>query len=410
MGKLDRTALGLVAALVTLVSSAHLLAHDVVVEQVVTIVVSAQNDRLLAQVHVPVSLLDNARLPRRDDGTVDRAASDSLLPIVAADVARNLDFKRGDASLRATGLTAHLASDARSIDVELSYALTGPPIELSARLNAFEGTPLQPPRTDVTLRMPSGPPQHLSIAGPPTRVALDPGSGDVVRQFAARALDATLAGGDYLLFLICLLLPARTARGSGQLVAIVLGAQTIGLLVSATTPVSGASRAAVEMVAWSAVAAAALCGIAGASARVFASVGVVFGLLSGVGLGATLGGVAQFSGSHAVLALRTFVFVAIVAELWLAAVMLATRQWLASVVAHPQAVTIVAAALVAHAAVHRVLDRGRDLEQSGSFVAGHAVSLVILAWTVAMVVVALLRFARGERAVTEREAPGGAVL
>jgi hypothetical protein len=257
--------------------------------------------------------------------------------------------------------------------------------------------------------MPSGPPQHLSIAGPPTRVALDPGPGNVVRQFAARALDATLAGSDYLLFLICLLLPARTAVRSGRLVAILLGAQTIGLLVSATTPVSGASRAAVEMVAWSAVAAAALCGIAGASARVFASVGVVFGLLSGVGLGATVGGVAQFSGSHSVLALRTFVVVSIVAELWLAAVMIATRQWLASAVGSPQAVTIVAAGLVAHVAVHRVLDRGRDLEQSGSFVAGHAVSLVILAWTVGMVVVALLRFARGEQAVTEREAPGGAV-
>lgn len=397
-------------ALASLLACVRLDAHDVVVEQIVRMVVAPESDRLVVRVRVPVTLLNDAGLPRLESGGVDPSASDAALQVVAADVARNLDV-RVEAPLRVTRAAAHLASDNRSVDVEIVYALAGRPVNLSARLNAFQGGPLQPPRTDVSYQPPADPPQVLTVAGPPTRVAFDPGLGDVVRQFAVRAFDIVFAGGSHVLFLICLLLPMRPARASARLVTALLVAQGAGTLISTAMPATTMSLVSVDMAAWSVVIGAAFCGIAGVSPRTFVGLGGVFGLLSGIELAASFDGVSQLSGSHASAALLTFILVSLTAELWLAAVMLATRHWLHSVVKHETAVTILASALVVHVAVHRVVDRGQELAAGSlSFTATHAVLLLILAWTLLMVAAALIRLLRGNEPLANRAGSGGAVL
>jgi hypothetical protein len=64
--------------------------------------------------------------------------------------------------------------------------------------------------------------------------------------------------------------------------------------------------------------------------------------------------------------------------------------------------TVAAAAIIAHVAVHRVLDRGAALEQIGAFASQHALMLLALAWTVIMMLVAFAKFARGSAPGTDR--------
>jgi hypothetical protein len=366
-------------------------------------------DRVLVRVEVPVTLLNDAGLPKLANGALDPSVGDAALQIVATDVLRNLDLRSSENSISVLGATAHLASNNLSVEVEITYALTGPPAGLSARLNAFQGRPLQPPRTNVSYQPASGPPRLLSVAGPPVRVAFDPGLGDVFRRFAAQGFEVTFAGGGHLLFLICLLLPMRPAGDSARLVAILLTTQTVGVLVSTTMAATDGAVASVDMVAWSIVVAAAIAAITAAPPRVFAGLSGVFGLLSGIVLASSFNAASHLSGSHAAAAQLTFIVVSLAAEVWLASVMLATRHWLDRVLRQQTAAIVVAAAIVAHAAGHRVLDRSQELIQTESFTRTHAAMLLILGWTFVMVIAALVRMMRGAPAVTNRVESGRAI-
>jgi hypothetical protein len=234
--------------------------------------------------------------------------------------------------------------------------------------------------------------------------------GDVFRRFATQAFDVVFAGGGHLLFLICLLLPMRPARESAGLIATLLTAQAVGMLLSTTAAITGAPLLTADMVAWSIVVAAAVAAIGNAPTRVLSGLSGVFGLLGGVLLGASFRAASPISGSHAAAALLTFVIVSLAAEAWLAAVMLATRHWLDRVLEHQTPAIVVAAAMVAHVAVHRVFDRANELSRAESFGSTHAVVLLVLGWTLVMVVVAFSRLVRGAPAVGDRAASGGAIF
>ena len=397
-------------ALTILWASLRLDAHEVVVEQVVKVSVAPESDRLFVSVDVPVTLLSDAGLPRLANGFVDPTVDAAALQVVAADVVRNLDLRLNDAPVSVLKATARLASNNQSVDVEITYGLTGPPVRLSARLNAFQGGPLQPPRTDVAYQPLSGTARFLSVTGPPIRVAFDPALGDVFRRFSTLAFDVTFAGGGHALFLICLLLPMRPARESARLVATFLAVQAVGVLVSTTMAATSAGVAPVDMIAWSIIVAAAVCAIAGAPVRVFAGLSGMFGLLNGIEVASSFNTASQLSGSHATAALLTFITVSLTAEVWLAAVLLATRHWLDRVLRHQMAGIIVAAALVAHVAVHHVLDRASELTRAESFTARNAVTLLILGWTFVMLIAASVRLIRGTATITDRAESGGAAL
>ena len=385
-------------------------AHDVVVEQIVRMTVAPGIDRLAVRVEVPATLLNDAGLPKLSNGQVDPTVDDAGLQVIAADVARNLDFRANDAPLRVIKTAARLASNNQSIDVEITYATIGSPTGLSARLNAFQGAQLQPPRTEVSYQASSGTARLLSVSGPPVRMSFDPGLGDVFRRFATQAFDVVFAGGGHLLFLICLLLPMRPARESARLIVTLLAAQAVGIVLSTTVAIIGAPLVTADMVAWSIVVAAAVAAIDNAPMSVLSALSGVFGLLGGIVLGASFTAVSQLSGSHTAAALLTFMLVSLAAEVWLAAVMLATRHWLDRVIEHQVAAIVVAAAIVAHVAVHRVFDRANELSRAESFTTTHAVVFLVLGWTFVMVVVAFSRLVRGVPAVGDRARSGGAMF
>jgi hypothetical protein len=393
-----------------LMTVARLDAHDVVVEQPVRMVVAPQDGRLIVRVRVPETLLNDAGLPTLEDGSLDASVSDARLQVVGADVIRNLDFRQGETGLKVISAGVALEPDRRSVDVEISYALDGPPVHLSARFNAFQGTPLLPPRTDVSYQPGSPRAQAMSVTGPPVRVTLDPGVSDVVARFGGLAFDVALAGGSHLLFLVCLLIPMRRPLESIRFVVTLLAAQAIGIILAVMLSLSPATNGVlgVAMTAWSFVVISAIGGIVGSG---LATVGIlcgVFGLLSGVEFGASFAGVRQFAGAHGSIAFAAFAVIALAAESWLAGVIWATRRWLKTIWASDTLVGVVVLALAAHLALHRVLEGGVALALTAGFAAQHAVVLLVVGWTTVMVGVALSRFLRGAPMVDDRRASSGA--
>ncbi|HJZ78593.1 MAG TPA: hypothetical protein VKE51_42990 [Vicinamibacterales bacterium] len=376
----------LVAAVLLIASGAR--SHEVAVEQIVRVEMRAEADRLVVRMQIPETALTDARLPRLPDGTLDPAAIDPVLPIVAADVVRNLDVQQDGSPLRSADAAARVGADRTSVDVDATYPIDGA-AGLSARLNAFRGGPLQPVRTTVNYARGSGAPQTISIAGPPARVTFDPALPDSAQEFLARALAAALTFGDHLLMLACLLVPARTRRGAARVITTLIIAQAAGMVVFALgSDVLAPALPAAGMIAASLIVMAAVQNIVLARDRFVTVLVSGFGLLNGLAFGRIFTGEAQFAGAHRLAAFAVFVVVFALAESWLGAIAAATRTWLAGRGAPDRILTPLASALIAHSAVHHVIDRGHEIAQGGSFAAEHALLALAVGWAIVMVLVA----------------------
>lgn len=375
--------------LVVSVLMASVSAHDVVVDQVVQMVVEPHGDQLLVRLHVPASVAVDERLARVSNPILDVTATDESLRIVAADIVRNLDMQQANVALPEPIATARAGADRGSVDVELRYAAREDTAGFSARLNAFRAGE-KPVRTIVRYQPPTGDNQTISVTGPPARVFFDPATIDVLQQFATRGLRALLDGGDHLLFLVCVLLPVRRGRTAASLFAAGALGQTIAIAVSVLQPsISADSFTALAMIAASAVVIAALQTVVQAHLRWVVLLALVFGALNGFAFGSALVPSEQFAGSHRSMAVATFAAVALVGELWLGALAWTTRAWLDERGVPERFASVLASAIIAHSAMHRVVDRGHILAQTGSFGAERALVWLALGWAGVVMIVAL---------------------
>src|SRR6185295_14521009 len=121
---------------------------------------------------------------------------------------------------------------------------------------------------------------------------------------------------------------------------------------------------------------------------------VAFGLLNGFTFGQTIADAQQFAGAHRALALLAFLTVAVAGQLWLAALMWATRAWLHGLRLREQIAIVVASVLVAHTAVERAVERGHIVAQAGSFGADRALVWLTLAWACVMLLVGVAEYVR----------------
>jgi HupE / UreJ protein len=400
------TAASCAIAVAFVLTGGRLLAHEVVVDQVIDMTVDARGPLLLVQLHVPATALADANLPRLPDRTIDPSRITPLLAGIAADVARNLDLQQGESAVPAPTATARLGNDRRSVDIELAYA-TGGAASVSARLNAFHALE-GPPRTDLRYLTTSGAERSLTVTGPPVRVQLDPAAADVARQFAGRGLRTVLDSGDELLFLLCLLLPLRAFRQAITLFAAFGAGQLLTtMIVGSQSTLAPMTIAAAGMAAASAVAVAGLQNVVRARSARVTALAAVFGVLSGVSLGSTVASTAPFGGAHAWLAATSFVVMVLVCELWLGAVGWGTRLWLDQRGAPARILAIIGSVLISHEAVHRVVDRGHLLAQAGAFGGDRAVLWLTLGWAGVMLVLALVdRLAAGADTTGAALAPG----
>ena len=362
-----------------LLGSATIKAHGVV-EQVVDIVIQRRGDRLLVRLHVPATVVADARLPQLDDGTLDTNAIDEPLRILGSHIARNLDIQQADDALMAPATIPTVNTDRKSVDVDLTYSIDAGTSGISARLNAFQAVG-QPVRTNARFQPSPGREYVVSVTGAPVRVLFDPDALETVQQFIARGLQAVFDGGDHLLFLFGLVLAVRRAKTAASLFAAMMAGHAVAVVSSFVWPATtGAWLPALAMVGASTIVIAALQNIVGSRLEWIGPLAIAFSVLNGFTFGNTLVVAQQFAGSHREIALVTFLVVVMAGQLWWAALMWATRTWLDGLGVPQRIVTIVASGLLAHSAVHRVVDRGQAVAQAGSFAAVHALELLTLGW------------------------------
>jgi hypothetical protein len=367
----------------------RLLAHDVVVDQVIDMNIAVRGPQLVVHLRVPATVLADANLPRLPDRTIDPSRARPLLPGIAADVARNLDLQQGENAFAAPTATARVGDDRRSVDVELVYT-GGVSGSVSARLNAFRAVE-GPARTNLRYSTASGTEQLLTVTGPPVRVQLDPSTLDVARQFIARGVRAVFASGDELLFVLCLLLPLRQPRLAIALFAAIAAGQLGAMIIVASQPaLAAATVTAAGVAAASVVVIAGLQNVVEARPARVTALAALFGVLSGVSLGNTLAASAPFGGSHTWLATISFVVVTLICELWLGAVGWGTRLWLDQRRTPARTLSVLGSVLIAHEAVHRVVDRGHVLAPSAAFGGDRAIIWLTLVWASVMLCFALV--------------------
>jgi hypothetical protein len=75
-------------------------------------------------------------------------------------------------------------------------------------------------------------------------------------------------------------------------------------------------------------------------------------------------------------------------ELWIGAIVWAFRAWLDDRGLPERLVALLGSAIVAHSALHRVMERAQIVAQDGSFGGGRAVQWLILIWVGAMLIAA----------------------
>jgi hypothetical protein len=181
----------------------------------------------------------------------------------------------------------------------------------------------------------------------------------------------------------------RRARSAAGLVAAVVLGQAAAMLVAVNlSPMSADSIAGAAMVAASATVIATLQGVARARMRWTIPIALVFGALSGCLLAQTSLTTAQFGGAHSTAAMFTFSALVVAGELWLAALAFAFRAWLDERGLPDRVAAIIGLAMVAHQALHRVVDRAEIVAQAESLADERVLLWLTLAWIGAVLLAA----------------------
>jgi hypothetical protein len=382
-----RRALGFFSGLTLLLALAPLSAHEVVVEQIVEMTLDPQGDALVVALRVPAAVTGDPALPGLLKGG-DAAALDRRLRIVAADLARSLDVQAGGATLPDPIATVGSGAGRESIDVELRYPIRPGEDDFSARLNAFSSKD-GPVRTRARYRLGSGREQIVSVTGPVARVAFDPPFSAVLASFAVRGLRALFDGGDHLLFLVCVLLPMRRPRSAATLYAAAALAQaSVMALCVVGAPMMAPWLSGATLAAASAIVIAAIQNIARARVRWVVLLAIAFGALSGWTFGNAAEGSAEFAGAHRLAAMMVFGFVVLPGELWLGALAWGFRTWLDERGLPERIVVVLGSAIVAHSAVHRVMERAQIVAADGSLGGERVLVWLTLAWVGAILLAA----------------------
>ena len=366
---------------------APISAHEVIVEQIVDMRVTDQGYQLVITLQVPAAVAGDSRLPGLLEGN-DTAALQDQLQVIAADIAHNLDVHQGDSTLADPIIAVRPDPSRTSIEVELRYPSRPSETRFSARVNRFSSKD-GPVRTVARYQPVSGRDQIVNVTGPAVRVTFDPSFAAVLRQFAVSGLRALFDGGDHLLFLLCLLLPMRRTRSVFGLVAAVVLGQSVAMIVAVNQPpLSAEWMAGTAMVAASAIVIATLQGVVRARMRWTILIALAFGVVNGGLLGQAAVASAPLGGEHSTAAMFAFAAVVLIGELWLAALAWAFRAWLDERGLPDRVAAILGLAMVAHQALHQIVERAEIVALGGSLGGEHVLAWLTLAWIGAVLVAA----------------------
>jgi HupE/UreJ protein len=345
------------------------------------------NNHLQVVVRLPLISLLNIDLPKRGEDFLDLAAIGPSLRDAATATADAIDlFEGGDklVSPRIDAVQVSLPSDASfsSYDSALAH-VRGPALPIDTEVVWNQGyfdalleydiySPnarfaLHPyftvlaPRvvTSVHFLPPTGTARSFELNNDPGLVYLNPSWYHASETFVRAGVLQIVSGGEYLLFLVCLAVPARRLRGVMPAAAAFMVACSTTLIASAFQIAPGGGWFAPVVAALTAVAivcmAIDIVFVADQNHRWTLAFG--FGLAFGFALAFSLRQTLQLAGDHLVTSVLSFAAGVVIAEVAVLTVLVPALTMLFRIAVSERVAVIVVSALVCHSAWHAMVSR-----------------------------------------------------
>jgi hypothetical protein len=378
-----------VIVLALIASTGAAFAHEFKLDLLLTTFVRIDDTRAHVLVRVPIELLRSAKLPVRG-AEIDVAQAGPAVDRAVAVIAREIVLYEDGRALPPAAASgrlalpsdrsfetyekalAHVATplepgigivvDQGYVDAHLTYAITSAASTFALKSGI---APDLGPALKVSVRyIPAdGAVRPLVMYAHSGAVTLNPGWMRAASSFVGLGIAHIVGGIDHLLFLLCLLMPLRTAR---QMLTVVTGftlAHSFTLIGSAfnLSPEGAWFPPFVETVIAMSIVYMALENIIGADFRRRVLLTMLFGLVHGFGFSYGLREDLQFAGAHLVVALFAFNVGIEIGQLLVLAAMLPLLIVARRYVFPGRIGEIIVAALLAHVGWHWMADRWADL-------------------------------------------------
>lgn len=409
-------------------------AHDIPESIPVQMYVKPSGERLHVLVRLPLTLLLNLDLPKRGPGYIDFDAVGPRLPdaidatadevifyedgrrlaLVAGTARISLpsdrsfrSFDRAAAHIRAPSLdpSTDLYWNQGYFDAHLEYPITSEASSFS--MESFIGAGLSDRLTvTASFELPGGDARTFVLGDGSDRVWFDPRWYQAGLVFLRSGFFHILGGLDHLLFLLCLMIPARRVRHLVLVITAFTLAHSVTLAGAALgmTPTAAWFPPFVETLIALSILVMAIENAVQVSPRRRAALTFGFGLVHGFGFSFALSELLPFAGAHVPLALLSFNVGVEIGQLLVLVLVLPVVTWVL-VGARERAGRIVASLLIGHTAWHWMVSRGSELVQTGFAEAAVVALPTLVPWLALAAVMSALGWrlwVRYERALSAR--------
>jgi HupE/UreJ protein len=379
------------AAALCLAGASRLAAHKVTPDPTVDVFLKRAGDHLTVKVWLPMVALSDANLPSTPDGHFIQGQIAPALDVVARGVARDLEVQEADDPLAPPAVATTLSPDESFLAIDLDYPVPPGRSDFSARFHTFRGNG-QVIATQVRYTADDGRTRTFVVDAQPVRIAFAPSVFEVLRHFVDEGSDVLFESADFLLFAICLIAVARTARTMSVAVAALLAGQVAVVTLSAAgvLALSSSTMTVLAALAASAVVVLAIQDVTSPQSRWLPALTAGFGVMSGAAIAARLLHDWGFTGTHVAAGLLGFVVTVSIGEVWVAALL-----WSAAGVVRRRGriaeLAVLSTALFAgHAALHRVIDQGQALADAGTLTFDRFMFSLTVAWALLILAAGIL--------------------
>jgi hypothetical protein len=395
MINLVRRALLVIAAACSLLCQPALtLAHDLPGKLTILMFVKPQGERLNVVLRVPMEALTEIQFPLRGQGYLDLEQADpALLDAAKMYVTENMRFFANGEELVgaqvATMRVAH-AGDKSFVEYDTAVAhingpkqtnaeeiywkqafldllVTYPNVSPAAKFSLDPNLERLGMETHTVLRFlpPNSPERAFNYIGDPGLIQLQPSWWYAFSRFVALGFEHILEGIDHLLFLFCLVIPARSVRSLVPVITAFTIAHSITLISSAFgfTPSALWFPSLIETLIALSVFYMACENMLGAKLHRRWLIVFCFGLVHGFGFSFILADRMQFAGTHLVSALLAFNVGVELGQLLVLIVTVPLLRLLFRIFPSERIGTLVLSAVAAHSAWHWFTERGNDFLQ-----------------------------------------------
>ena len=379
----------LVALLLLVVLPGTPAAHEIPNDVLVRAFVRPSGDRLVVLVRVPLEAMRDMDFPLIGPGYLDLTRADEELRNAAILwVGDYLTFyedgrELADPALLASRVSLPTDPSFSSFAAALAHTQAGtlpPETQIpwqQAMLDALFEVPITSDtaafamdsrlahlglRTVTALQFitPDGTTRAFEFTGDLGRMELDPSWFNAAFRFVAFGFEHILDGLDHLLFLLCLVVPARRLWALVPVITAFTVAHSITLVAAAfgLTPNALWFPPLIEMLIALSIVYMALENIVGAKLERRWWMAFAFGLVHGFGFSFALSETLQFAGAHLLTSLLAFNVGVELGQLAVVLVTVPVLGWLFRRVVAERMGTILISALVAHSGWHWMTERG----------------------------------------------------